>query len=570
VTRGEGPRGEGARAWSDGVREVAPLLVPTLAPEVPFGLLARLLAPDEPVEARIELHRLSSDRALQILDRAAASAETELAAPSGPASGTERPTLERLASGARELSRRVGQRDQELWRMGLAFLARTLAPASAERLRATLAHRLTSLGFRTRVPEFLVAEALRPPQGRPDEPRPRGYWHALHTDGVAAFFPFADETVLEPGGVLVGLLLEDAGPIVLDRWAHASHSWGLFGTTGSGKSFAAALLALRSRWMDPGLEIVVIDPLGEFVPWARALGGTVLTIGPGRTERWNPLDPATTAGDRVEKAARAGTLLRALFPSLKDEETAVLDGALHRLYSEGPAVPTFDDLARAVAAAGAAARRLPALLEVLTRGSLSYLNGPTTVDLEGNPLVLSLSDVAEDHRAFHLSYLLDAVHGRIRRADRRRLVVIDEAHLLARHGPTAEYLDGLVRVLRHYRAGFLLLSQHPEDFLRTAPGRSILRNLRATLLFRHAHVSEECREFFGLTESETAWLPRARLPKEAGYSEALLRFGAAHLPLAVVASTPEFELLSGAFGGRPAAPPEGTAPLGRAGPGAPR
>jgi hypothetical protein len=33
------------------------------------------------------------------------------------------------------------------------------------------------------------------------------------------------------------------------------------------------------------------------------------------------------------------------------------------------------------------------------------------------------------------------------------------------------------------------------------------------------------------------------LPKEAGYSEGLLRFGPSHLPLAVVASTPEYEFL---------------------------
>ena len=33
-----------------------------------------------------------------------------------------------------------------------------------------------------------------------------------------------------------------------------------------------------------------------------------------------------------------------------------------------------------------------------------------------------------------------------------------------------------------------------------------------------------------LTPAEAAWLPRARLPKEAGYAEGLLRLGAAHLP----------------------------------------
>ena len=50
------------------------------------------------------------------------------------------------------------------------------------------------------------------------------------------------------------------------------------------------------------------------------------------------------------------------------------------------------------------------------------------------------------------------------------------------------------------------------------------------------------------TEAEHEWLPRARMPKEAGYSEGLLRFGkwGWKLPIAIVASTPEYEFLTGA------------------------
>jgi len=156
---------------------------------------------------------------------------------------------------------------------------------------------------------------------------------------------------------------------------------------------------------------------------------------------------------------------------------------------------------------------------------------------------VSFRGVPEEHLPFHLAYVLEWVYGRLRTGERRRLVVVDESHFLVRHPPTAEFLDGLLRHVRHYRAGFLLLSQHPEDFLKSVAGRSILRNLRATLLFRLTNVSLEVREFFQLTNAEGEWLPRARLPREAGYSEALLRLGSAHLPIAVVASTPEFEFL---------------------------
>ncbi len=527
---------------------LAPLLVPTLPSEVTFGVVGQILPGGSEGELWMELHRLASREALELLDRAGANAEAELERPSGRLERIDRPEVERIAATSRELARGVARREQDLWRTGLLVLGRAASARRADEVRTEIGRRLSGLGFRPRVPVFRARECIARPGLESSAHRPAGYWHTLPTDGAAAFFPFVDESVVEPGGVLIGLLLEDASPVLLDRWSHASHSWGIFGTTGSGKSFAAALLATRSRWRDPGLEVIVLDPLGEFAPWARALGGTVIEVGPGRPGRINPLDPATTGGDRVEKAARAGTLLRSLFPTLRDEESAALDRAIHALYSSGPDVPTFSDLAREVEGAAGSTGRLPTLLQVLTAGSLAYLDGPTTLDLTGAPLVLALPAVPEEHRAFHLTYLLEAVHGRLRRADRHRLVIVDEAHLLARHPATAEYLELLGRVLRHYRAGLLLLSQHPEDFLRTPAGRSLLGNLRATLLLRLTSVSEECRAFFQLTRPESEWLPRARLPREAGYSEGLLRLGASHLPIALVASTPEFAFLSRVLG----------------------
>ena len=212
-----------------------------------------------------------------------------------------------------------------------------------DRVRDDLRRRFRAAGFRVRVPTYEAAAATSAPDLKGTEARPAGYWHTLPTDGVAAFFPFLDEAVAEPGGVLTGLLLDDASPVFLDRWSHASYSWGVFGMTGSGKTFFTALTALRSLWMRPGLDLVILDPLGEFVGLAAALGGSVIEVAGGK-HRFNPLDPATTGGDRTEKAGRVATVLRALFPSLRDEEGATLDAALARLYGSGVGVPILSDL----------------------------------------------------------------------------------------------------------------------------------------------------------------------------------------------------------------------------------
>ncbi|MCI4372250.1 MAG: DUF87 domain-containing protein [Thermoplasmata archaeon] len=545
---GWGGSAEGSTTDRIGRRYRAPLLVRELPPEVGFGFLERVLSTTEPVEMRLELHRIPPERALEMVERARSVAEVEL---TDPGRGAESSRLEVEQASSRELAHAIARGAQELWKVGLCFVASASSRARVEAVRARLSDRLAALGFRPRVPRYEVGSALEATEPGVPGPRPRGYWHTLPSDGVAALFPFGDETVLEPGGILVGLALADASPVFLDRWSHASHSWGIFGTTGSGKSFAAALYVLRSRWVRPDLDLLVLDPLGEFGGFVRALGGQVLRLAAPGSGRLNPLDPVTTGGDRREKSARVAAMLRALFPSLRDEEAARLDAAVTHLYDRGPTVPTFDDLLAEVERAPASDGRLGTLLEVFRTGSLQEVNGPTTFCPEASPISLDLSGVAEEHRAFHLTYLLDWAYGRLRDRPGPKVVLVDEAHLLARHGPTAEFLDRVVRHVRHFDAGVLLLSQNPDDFLATPSGRSTLRNLYASALLHLPEVSGEAKTFFGLTGAEAGWLPKARLPRAAGYSESLWRVGELHLPLAIVASTPEFEFLSRTLGSSP-------------------
>jgi hypothetical protein len=528
---------------------------------VPFGFLGRLLPTNEQVELTVEAHPISAASALELVQGARAVAEAELATGGNGAHTAE---LEVERASASELGHAVARRTQELWKVGLRFVALAPTRPQVEARRNRLSDRLGAIGFQCRVPRYEVRAALVPPELSAAEPRPSGYWHTLPTDGLAALFPFGDETLLEPGGILLGLALSDASPVFVDRWSHASYSWGLFGTTGSGKSFAAALTLLRSRWLRPDTSITVLDPLGEYSSFVEALGGSVVRVAEGAGGRLNPLDPVTTSGDRREKAARVGTMLRALFPSLRDEEGAELDAAVTQLYQEGPDVPTFSDLHDRITQRGGPGTRLATLLEVFRTGSLRDLDGPTTARPMESIVSVNLGGVPDDQLPFHLTYVLDWAYGRLARQPGRKLLLVDEAHLLARHASTEEFLDRVVRHVRHFDAGLLVLSQSPDDFLLRPAGRSVLRNLYSTGFLRLPEVSPEARAFFGLTAAEAEWLTRARLPRDTGYSESLWRVGELHLPLAIVASTPEYEFLESNLGrsrttpDRIASPPKGS------------
>jgi hypothetical protein len=547
MTRGArtSARREGAGWERTGRRYRAPLLVRQFPSEVPFGFLGRVLPTNESVELTLEAYRMTPGQALEMLHGARAVAEAELGS-GGDGGHTSELEVERAS--AEELGREVARRNQELWKVGLRFVATGPSRPRVEALRSRLAERLATFGFRTRVPRYEVEETLRPVGLATGGSRPSGYWQTLPTDGLAALFPFGDETLIEPRGVLLGLALSDASPVFLDRWSHASHSWGIFGTTGSGKTFTSALTLLRSRWVRPDVGLTVLDPLGEYGGFVRALGGTVVPLSSDRAGRLNPLDPLTTGGDRREKAARVGAMLRALFPSLRDEETARLDAAVSHLYEGGPEVPTFEDLHREVKSLPGADGRLATLLEVFRSGSLRTLNGPTTLRLDDAPVAIDFRGVTEEQLPFHLAYVLDWAYGRLRNRPGPKLLAIDEAHLLARHAATEEFLERMVRHLRHFEAGMIVLTQNPDDFLERPSGRAMLRNLYATAFLRLPEVSSATREFFGLTTAEAEWLPKARLPRDAGYSESLWRVGEYHLPLAVVASTPEYEFLEKTLG----------------------
>ncbi len=531
--------------WRVGKSYRAPLLVRQFPPEVPFGFLGRLLPTHETVELTVEAHRIPAANALELVYGAQAVAEAELAA---GGNGGRTAELEVERSSASELGDAVARRTQDLWKVGLRFVVRATNRLQVEARRNRLSERLAVMGFRSRIPRYEIRETLVAPELSASEVRPSGYWHTLPTDGLAALFPFGDETVLEPAGILLGLALSDASPVFVDRWSHASYSWGLFGATGSGKSFAAALTLLRTRWMRPDTSVAILDPLGEYTALVESLGGSVIRLAEGSGGRLNPLDPVTTSGDRREKAARVGTMMRALFPSLRDEEVAELDAAVTQLYERGPQVPTFQDLRNRVVERGTTGTRLATLLEVFRSGSLQALDGPTTARPAAKVVSVDFRGVPDDQLAFHLTYVLDWAYGRLTQLPGPKLLLIDEAHLLARHGSTEEFFDRVVRHVRHFDAGLLVLSQNPDDFLLRPAGRSLLRNLYATAFLRLPQVSSETRSFFGLTNAEADWLPRARLPRETGYSESLWRVGELHLPLAIIASTPEYELLEATLG----------------------
>ena len=158
-----------------------------------------------------------------------------------------------------------------------------------ERLYSVLG--LLSLDAAAHPATFEQVEALQSclPQARDELLRT----FTLDTTTLATMFPFLSNSLMMPGGVLVGVS-ETHEPVLLNPWDSSLENPHLFigGVTGSGKSYLGKLLVERDLLLNwqRGDQCFVIDPDLEYHQLAEAMGGIVVRLAPGSAQRLNPFD----------------------------------------------------------------------------------------------------------------------------------------------------------------------------------------------------------------------------------------------------------------------------------------
>ena len=167
--------------------------------------------------------------------------------------------------------------------------SREALTARLERLYSVLG--LLSLDAAAHPATFEQVEVLQSclPQARDELLRT----FTLDSTTLATMFPFLSNSLMMPGGALVGVS-ETHEPVLLNPWDASLENPHLFigGVTGSGKSYLGKLLVERDLLLNwqRGNQCFVIDPDLEYQQLAEALGGTVVRLAPGSAQRLNPFD----------------------------------------------------------------------------------------------------------------------------------------------------------------------------------------------------------------------------------------------------------------------------------------
>jgi hypothetical protein len=224
--------------------------------------------------------------------------------------------------------------------------------------------------------------------------------------------------------------------------------------------------------------------------------------------------------------AEAVELCATICGDLDEAERAVLEVAMREAFASLPA-PVLGD----VAARLDPESRVGKVLGRWVRGSLGQMfSRPTNVDLEAPLVVFGMRELRAEMVAPVHYLLAEALWGRIKARDRRRLLVIDELGLLFEDATIRRFVVSLARRIRKYHGSLVFATQNPGDLLSSEAGAVVATN--PALQFFGAQRPGEAAKLqkaFHLSEAQRGGLGAARR------GEFLLAAGASRIPVHVMA-----------------------------------
>ncbi len=375
----------------------------------------------------------------------------------------------------------------------------------------------------------------------------------LNSGPVSSFFPFISLNMTSDSGILYGINRHNNTLIIFDRFSLENANMVIFAKSGSGKSYAAKLEALRL--LMTGTDVMIIDPENEYEKLSTAVGGSYFKISLASEYHINPFEiPIIPKDEDPGEVLRSHIvtltgLIKLMVGETNPEEDTVIDRALNETYASreiipgkdfsnatAPVLKDLETVLRNMEGGASLAERLYRF----TEGSFSgFTNKPTNIDLRNRLIVFSIRDLEEELRPIAMYIVLNFIWSLIRGNFKKRVVMIDEAWILMKNRDSATFLFGLVKRARKYFLGITTITQDVEDFLLSPYGRPILTNSSLQLLLKQAPaMMDTISKTFNLSEGER------QLLIEADVGQGLFFAGANHVAIQIVASYPENQLIT--------------------------
>ena len=243
----------------------------------------------------------------------------------------------------------------------------------------------------------------------------------MTTSSTAIFVPFMTQELRMDGPSLYyGMNALSHNIIMADRKKLKSANGLYLGSTGSGKSFAAKR-ELINVFLTTKDRIIIVDPMGEYAPLVKRLGGQVIDISPDSPlgNYINPMDIQMNMADEDSPLSMKADFLLSLCElilggkeGLQPIEKTVIDRCVRLVYREialgigDGKMPLLQDLYETLCQQPEPeARRVATALELYCTGSLNLFNHETNVNLDKRVVCIVLKSMGENLRkiAMHIT-----------------------------------------------------------------------------------------------------------------------------------------------------------------------
>ena len=364
----------------------------------------------------------------------------------------------------------------------------------------------------------------------------------MTTSSTAIFIPFMTRELRMGGQALYyGMNALSHNVIMADRKKLKSANGMYLGSTGSGKSFAAkrelinVFLATQDR-------IVIVDPMGEYSPLVRRLGGQGIEIAPDSPHHINPMDIEMGMNDEDSPLSMKADFLLSLCElvvggkdGLQPIEKTVIDRCVRLVYRElalgleGAKMPLLQDLyEELLKQPEPEAKRVATALELYCTGSLNLFNHPTNVDLSSRVVCIVLKGLGENLRkiAMHVTneFVTSAVNANYQNGA-ATWCYFDEFHILLRDPLTASYFVAVWKMLRKKGCVPSALTQNVKDLLASREIENILDNTDFLVLLSQAQSDRAIiAKQLGISEHQLSYITHSNS------GEGLLFYGNVTIP----------------------------------------
>ena len=325
----------------------------------------------------------------------------------------------------------------------------------------------------------------------------------MTTSSTAIFVPFMTRE-LRMGGpaIYYGQNALSHNVIMADRKKLKSANGLYLGSTGSGKSFAAkrelinVFLATRDR-------IIVVDPMGEYAPLVRRLGGQVIDIAPDSSHHINPMDIQMSMADEESPLSMKADFLLSLCElivggrdGLQPIEKTVIDRCVRLVYRnialgiDTEKMPVLQDLYELLCKQPEPeAKRIATALELYCTGSLNLFNHTTNITLNSRIVCVVLKGLGENLRKIAMHITNELVTSAVNANFQHGMATwcyFDEFHILLRDALTASYFVTVWKMLRKKGCVPSALTQNVKDLMASREIENILENTDFMILLSQA------------------------------------------------------------------------------------